>query len=142
MSVKTANPVDVHIGARIRAERQARGISQTALGRGIGVTFQQVQKYEKGGNRVGGSRLVKIADILGVQVAAFMPSAEVAIDPAINLALQVLTLPGGRELLLAYATLGSREDRNALVHIAKVMAARPVYEDGDVVDQSAGHGPS
>lgn len=61
---KVPNPVDQEIGARIRARRVALGMSQTQLGELLGVTFQQVQKYEKGANRVGGSRLKQVSIVL------------------------------------------------------------------------------
>lgn len=68
---KRPDPVDVHVGQNIRIFRTAKKMSQSELGKAIGVTFQQVQKYEKGTNRVGSSRLSKIADILGVPVNRF-----------------------------------------------------------------------
>ena len=63
---KIGNPVDRHVGARIRMQRLVRGVSQTELGIAVGVSFQQVQKYEKGVNRVGASRLQQIANVLAV----------------------------------------------------------------------------
>ncbi len=68
---KKPNPVDVHVGARVRFRRTMMGTSQEKLGEALGVTFQQVQKYEKGTNRVGASRLQKIAEVLQVPVAFF-----------------------------------------------------------------------
>jgi transcriptional regulator with XRE-family HTH domain len=65
------NPIDVHVGGRIRLRRTLLGISQEALAKGIGLTFQQIQKYEKGDNRVSSSRLVDIADALEVSVPYF-----------------------------------------------------------------------
>lgn len=65
------HPVDEHIGARIWERRKQIGLSQHDLGDAIGVTFQQVQKYEKGTNRVGGSRLHRIGRVLGVEVGYF-----------------------------------------------------------------------
>jgi transcriptional regulator with XRE-family HTH domain len=65
------NPIDVHVGARIRLRRTLLGISQTTLAEAIGLTFQQVQKYEKGANRVSSSRLVDIANVLDVSVSYF-----------------------------------------------------------------------
>jgi ribosome-binding protein aMBF1 (putative translation factor) len=59
------NPIDVHVGARIRLRRTLLGISQTTLAEALGLTFQQVQKYERGGNRVSSSRLVDMANALG-----------------------------------------------------------------------------
>jgi predicted transcriptional regulator len=61
-------PIDVLVGQNIRICRLQKGLSQGELGRRIGVTFQQVQKYEKGANRVGASRLTQIADVLGVPI--------------------------------------------------------------------------
>src|SRR2546423_10096987 len=77
MSVKRPDPVDVEVGHRIRIERLARGLSQTTLANQLGVTFQQVQKYEKGVNRVGAGRLTKIAEVLGITVGTFFTGKEV-----------------------------------------------------------------
>ncbi|MDW9620204.1 helix-turn-helix transcriptional regulator [Sinorhizobium meliloti] len=71
MVKKTPHPIDIHVGSRIRLQRAFRGISQTELAEGIGVTFQQVQKYEKGTNRVSPSRLQAIAGILRAPPAYF-----------------------------------------------------------------------
>jgi transcriptional regulator with XRE-family HTH domain len=68
---KQANAIDVHVGLRIRAARLAAGLSQERLGNELGVTFQQVQKYEKGSNRVGASRLSDTAKVLAVPVSFF-----------------------------------------------------------------------
>jgi transcriptional regulator with XRE-family HTH domain len=65
------NPIDVHVGARIRSRRTILGISQTALGERIGLTFQQIQKYEKGSNRVSSSRLFDLARVLDVPLSYF-----------------------------------------------------------------------
>ncbi len=74
--VKRSNPVDVAVGRNIRLNRIARGISQTELGNRIGVTFQQVQKYEKGTNRVGASRLNMISKALDVSLARLFDGIE------------------------------------------------------------------
>lgn len=68
---KRPNPVDIHVGARIRLRRMLIGMSQERLGDQLGLTFQQVQKYEKGINRIGASRLHQISGILGVPVTYF-----------------------------------------------------------------------
>ena len=70
MNKKSPDPIDVAIGARVRARRMMLQMSQTILAETIGVTFQQVQKYEKGTNRIGGSRMQKVADALGCPAAA------------------------------------------------------------------------
>ncbi|MCG5480132.1 helix-turn-helix domain-containing protein [Sinorhizobium alkalisoli] len=68
---KDPNPIDVFVGSRVRMRRLMVGLSQEKLADGLGITFQQVQKYEKGTNRVGASRLQAIADILGVHPSFF-----------------------------------------------------------------------
>ena len=71
--VKTTrpSPIDIHVGSRVRKRRRMVGISQEKLGEALGLTFQQIQKYEKGVNRIGASRLQQAADILGVPVSFF-----------------------------------------------------------------------
>ncbi|WP_280924896.1 MULTISPECIES: helix-turn-helix domain-containing protein [Ciceribacter] len=81
MSTKNPNPIDVHVGMQIKLRRKILSISQSALGDQLGITFQQVQKYEKGTNRVGASRLQAIAKILGVDAAFFFQSAPGAASP-------------------------------------------------------------
>ncbi|WP_102959589.1 helix-turn-helix domain-containing protein [Mangrovicella endophytica] len=68
---KKPNPVDMHVGSRVRLRRTMLGMSQEKLGESLGITFQQIQKYEKGANRVGASRLQRIAEVLSVPVAYF-----------------------------------------------------------------------
>jgi transcriptional regulator with XRE-family HTH domain len=68
---KVPNPIDVHVGSRVRTRRLALGISQEKLGTALGITFQQVQKYEKGTNRIGASRLQHVSGILQVPIAYF-----------------------------------------------------------------------
>jgi len=69
-------PVDVVVGENIRTARLAAGLSQTDLGKACRVTFQQIQKYEKGANRVGGSRLMQIAEALKVPAASLLPASQ------------------------------------------------------------------
>lgn len=71
MIKKVPNPIDVHVGSRVRLRRMLVGMSQEKLGDNLGLTFQQVQKYEKGANRIGASRLFQISQILGVPVQFF-----------------------------------------------------------------------
>jgi DNA-binding XRE family transcriptional regulator len=72
MRIKNQNPIDRHVGARIRMQRMVCGLSQTKLGKAVGVSFQQVQKYEKGVNRVGASRLQQIANVLRLRQISFL----------------------------------------------------------------------
>lgn len=66
-----ANPVDQHVGGRLRQRRTLLGLSQEKLGEAVGLTFQQIQKYEKGANRIGASRLYQFSEVLDVDVAYF-----------------------------------------------------------------------
>lgn len=75
MAKKAPNPTDKHVGARVRMRRMMLGMSQEKLGDALGLTFQQVQKYEKGANRIGASRLQQIAHILQVPVSFFFDGA-------------------------------------------------------------------
>jgi transcriptional regulator with XRE-family HTH domain len=72
---KTPNPIDKHVGGRVRMRRLMVSMSQEKLGERLGLTFQQVQKYEKGMNRIGASRLQHICEILGVPVSFFFEGA-------------------------------------------------------------------
>jgi transcriptional regulator with XRE-family HTH domain len=75
MIERIVNPVDKHVGTRVKMRRKMLGMSQTKLGDGLGITFQQVQKYENGANRIGASRLQHISDILQVPVPFFFEGA-------------------------------------------------------------------
>lgn len=77
----TPKPVDIHVGNRLRLRRTLLGMSQEKLGTALGLTFQQIQKYEKGANRIGSSRLYEIGRILGVPVAYFFEAFEDDRDP-------------------------------------------------------------
>ncbi len=72
---KAPNPIDKHVGSRVRMRRMMLGMSQEKLGNNLGLTFQQVQKYEKGTNRIGASRLQQIAHIVQVPVSFFFEGA-------------------------------------------------------------------
>lgn len=72
---KQPNPIDIHVGSRLKLRRTTMGMTQEKLGEQLGVTFQQVQKYEKGTNRIGASRLQEIAEILDTPVSYFFDEA-------------------------------------------------------------------
>ena len=81
------NPVDVHVGHRVRLRRTLLGMSQEKLGKALGLTFQQVQKYERGVNRIGSSRLYRLSQILDVPVSFFfddMPPLDQAAAPGLR----------------------------------------------------------
>ena len=71
IKMSTPDPIDIHVGSRVRMRRTLLGMSQEKLGNALGLTFQQIQKYERGANRIGSSRLYKLSHILDVPVAYF-----------------------------------------------------------------------
>lgn len=81
--MKNSHPVDRNVGQRVRIARLARGMSQSALANAVSLTFQQIQKYEKGTNRISASRLFQFAQVLGVDVPYFFygANAETALKP-------------------------------------------------------------
>lgn len=128
MSVKKPDPVDVEVGQRIRIQRMATGLSQTTLADQLGVTFQQVQKYEKGVNRVGAGRLTKIAKTLGVPVSTFFGAndagnIERSDRHTPSSPLKLLTVPGALRLLRAYGQLNDGKMRRSLVEVVENIAA-------------------
>lgn len=123
-AAEVPDPIDVHVGKLIRARRRAIGVSQHELAEAIGLTFQQVQKYERGGNRVSASKLFAIGRALGVTVGSFFSDLEESgRDPSVLSEFgDFLVLGGSAELVKAYRSL-STEQRRVLVDLAQVMAA-------------------
>lgn len=115
---KTPNPVDVEIGARLRTFRMQKGMSQTDLAEVAGITFQQIQKYERGTNRMGGSRLVQLAKALGVEPSVLLGQGE---GDAENPLVPLLAVSGAVELLRFYSKLGTPQ-RRLLVQVAAELA--------------------
>lgn len=122
MPKKRFDPVDVSVGNRIRVQRLLSDMSQSALGDAIGVTFQQVQKYEKGANRVGASRLTQIAKALGVPIKTFFDGAAEDDGPTADTAFEFLAVPGALELIQAYAQIDDGKLRRSLVALVQDMA--------------------
>ena len=115
---------DVAIGQRIRERRRAVGMSQAALAQATGVTFQQIQKYERGANRISFSRLVQIAEALGCPIGDLAEGLSQA-QPADELEHlnALLAKPGALEMLEAYAALPSHSIRRTLIHLARSLVA-------------------
>ena len=123
---RRAGPEDIEIGRKIRALRLERGLSQSGLADGIDLTFQQVQKYEKGANRVSAGRLQRIADLLNVPVMFFYGGmgAKTKRKDQRNSNLAFLQSKGAMRLLRAYAGIGSRTTKYALVVLAESLNDR------------------
>ncbi|MGO8915912.1 MAG: helix-turn-helix domain-containing protein [Stellaceae bacterium] len=118
------HPIDVHVGSRIRHRRAIAGLNQTELALKVGVTFQSIQKYERGANRVSASRLQEIAEVLGVSVSHFfeglVPAGE-ATTPAAAPA-EELTSQEIRDLNAAFALIKDKTVRQAVLHLLKRVA--------------------
>ncbi|THK33434.1 XRE family transcriptional regulator [Ensifer sp. MPMI2T] len=129
---KQPEPVDVHVGRRIRQRRVWLDMTQVALGEAIGVTFQQVQKYEKGTNRVGASRLQQIADVLQVPVSSFfqdMPggtehdAGDAGNDSVLHPELmQFISKDQGLALIRAFSRIKDEKVRARVVSLVKALA--------------------
>jgi transcriptional regulator with XRE-family HTH domain len=121
MSTKTPDPLDVMVGAKIRIFRIHRGISQTDLAEQIGVTFQQVQKYERGINRVGASRLSRIATVLDVSIGElFEPPGGKLAD--LTSPFRLLAEPGALRLLKSYSRTSDPCVRRDIIEFAEATA--------------------
>ncbi len=135
------HPVDVHVGARVRIRRAFLGMSQTKLGDAIGLTFQQVQKYERGANRIGSSRLYDVARVLDVPVEFFfedMPPAVAASSPSQgrrkakeppSYELDPMAKQETLELVRAYYKISDPQVRKRLFAMVKVVGA--AFENKD-----------
>lgn len=125
----TPDPIDVAVGARMRMRRKQLGVSQGALASALGLTFQQVQKYERGTNRVSASTLVRTAKALETSTSSLL--GEDAGDVPDNPIASMLVTPGAHTLLALYAAIKDPEARNGVIKIAAVVArvTNPSYED-------------
>ena len=119
------NPVDVHVGSRLRLRRKMLGLSQTKLGELLGLTFQQVQKYERGTNRVGASRLYELGSLLDVPVSFFFEDVDPVRAPAVASSAEAdpsLSSAETRELVEIFYSLDDLKLRKRLIELAKQLA--------------------
>jgi transcriptional regulator with XRE-family HTH domain len=121
---KTPDACDQDVGRRIRAQRVVRRLSQIELANHLGITFQQVQKYEKGLNRVGAGRLARIAEVLNVPVSFFFSGDDARPETGenINSGLSFLETAGAVRLARAYARIDDPQIRRVLVSLAEEIA--------------------
>ena len=130
------NPLDIALGSRIRLRRRELGLSQEQLARQVGITFQQVQKYEHGTNRVSFSRLVEIAQALRCGVMDIVGDLDKSKASSLfSRHVARLNEPGAADLLEAYASIQSPKHRRAILNLAKQLAegkAAQLYEIEDL----------
>lgn len=131
MAKKAPNPIDKYVGSRVRMRRMMLGMSQEKLGNALGLTFQQVQKYEKGTNRIGASRLQQISQILQVPVSFFFDGApdlpaqtsEFAEAPSPTYVSDFLATSDGLALTRAFMRIPDSKLRRKIVELVEQMAA-------------------
>jgi transcriptional regulator with XRE-family HTH domain len=135
---KVPNPIDVHVGSRVRLRRMLIGMSQEKLGELLGLTFQQVQKYEKGTNRIGASRLYQIAQFLGVPVQFFfedltedMAKARTGDVPGFGerdnapYVMDFVSSAEGLELNRSYSRIADPRVRKRILELVRCLAQEP-----------------
>lgn len=130
MIKKVPNPIDRHVGSRVRMRRMLAGISQEKLGEALGLTFQQIQKYEKGSNRISASRLQQIAKMLDVPVSFFFDGAPARDGPATGFAdsaatsyiSDFLTTSEGVQLTKAFTRIKSGRVRRRIIDLVESLA--------------------
>lgn len=127
------NPIDAHVGGRVRLRRMMLGMSQEKLAEQLGLTFQQVQKYEKGVNRVGASRLFELAKVLGVGVQFFYEDAPVGLTgpqpapgfaegPSENHIVDFLNTREGLELNRSFLRIADPKVRRSIIDLVRSLA--------------------
>ena len=134
MSTKAPNPVDRYVGSRVRMRRIMLGMSQEKLGEALGLTFQQVQKYEKGTNRVGASRIQQIAEILQVPVSFLFeggPTGTAKVDgmaegPSPSYISDFLATSEGLTLTRAFTRISDAKLRRSIVELVEQIAAHEI----------------
>jgi transcriptional regulator with XRE-family HTH domain len=144
MAKKAPNPTDKHVGSRVRMRRIMLSMSQEKLGHALGLTFQQVQKYEKGANRIGASRLQQIAQILQVPVSFFFegaPGSEDAVGglgeaPSPAYVSDFLATSEGLALVKAFIHIKDAKLRRRVVDLVEQMARQD--DDRDAKDKEDG----
>ena len=141
MPKKQANPVDAHVGHRVRLRRMLIGMSQERLGELLGLTFQQVQKYEKGINRIGAGRLFEVAEILGVPINFFYEDfdskpgipgfAEGGEPPPV---IEFLSSTEGLQLSLAFMRIKDVKVRRRILELVRSLADEDAKSNGNGAD--------
>lgn len=126
--MKTANWVDAYVGSRVRLRRRNLGLSQQKLGDALGITFQQVQKCEKGVNRIGAGRLLNIAECLNVPIAYFFPESAAG-SPSLDISSEIIggTAQSGitseaLEMVQLFAEITDPDLRNKIVSLVRVLS--------------------
>lgn len=135
MTARTVTPVDQHIGARIRLRRKTLDISQSELGKKLGVTFQQVQKYERGANRVSGSRFHDLAKILECDVQYFFDGLDTPLTNDVERSESLydfITSADGIDLAAAFERIKSHKVRRRFIDLLLSIGDEPPASDSEI----------
>lgn len=125
---KVPNPVDISVGSRVRLRRNMMGLSQEKLGESLGVTFQQIQKYEKGANRISASKMQKISEILETPVAFFFEDTGKSVSEGLSepessdYVIDFLSSADGLQLNKAFAKIKDQKVRKRIVDLVKSLS--------------------
>ena len=130
MGSRGPHQTDVVVGRNIRIRRLERKMSQTELGDSLGITFQQVQKYEKGVNRVGASRLIQIAGALGVPIDSLFEGAGPEAADKSDSPLELMSDPQALRLAQAFAGIGDSKVRRSIVNLVEKIVGYPRRSGG------------
>lgn len=145
-SRKSFHPIDTHVGKRLRIRRKMLSLSQTMLGESISLTFQQIQKYERGANRIGASRLFELSEVLDVPVSYFFDDLPDEVSQSTNAGVKTageiapltenaLFEPVSVDLLRAYSSIDDAQTRKSMFNLAKALAKDKPSEDGSPENQ-------
>ena len=121
ISNKSATGIDKSVGRNIRVRRLAAGMSQEELGEKLGVTFQQVQKYEKGTNRVGSGRLYEIAELFDIPVKSFFDGEDKRKQSRSSSPFELLNDPLTKQMLKEFSKIGDKETRRTIMTLVEAM---------------------
>jgi transcriptional regulator with XRE-family HTH domain len=125
---RTIDAHDAEIGRRVRIQRLAEGLSQRELGQHIGVSFQQIQKYEKGVDRISSGRLRRIAEVLGRPIEFFFANDNRATHEGGESVVDLLKTAGAVRLIRAYSQISNGNLRHAVVQIVEEMATKKLAQ--------------
>ncbi|WP_205574616.1 helix-turn-helix domain-containing protein [Indioceanicola profundi] len=130
------NPIDIHVGQRLRLRRTLLGLSQETLGEAVGITFQQLQKYERGANRISASRLFNLSQVLGVPVTFFFedlpsPGDEGLGEPSETQEFESMARRETLELVRAYYRIPEENVRRRAFELIKALAGDATEDESD-----------
>ena len=135
------DPIDIHVGQRLKARRVGLNITQSQIGKALEVTFQQIQKYENGSNRIGASNLYRLAQALNVDIFYFFENApsttkakSLSDQPASGFKHDPMTQPESIKLVHNYFRIASPGVRGRIFQLVKSMADAEIFSEGNTLN--------